>query len=636
MTRNYTTAPRHWKLWLLITLSVSSIITGWIGYCDLQHHDRSAFLVAISHLVLNGFDFEETNGWIDISRFLGLAFFVLTAATIIERLFHTLTWLRRKYLELRQHDLIIGLGWRGKALLSDGDKLPVIAIDLAPDPSAIQLCNELLTPIKIIDACEKNSIQGSHLKHTRHAFVCTGSDAINLQVVHHLANSYHEIQNRRKSKEALVCSVGLESTKNFRAFTEAIPKNSQLDLRIFHTESVTARLFLRENELDRFETSPNAIGARVVIVGDSAMAETLTRFVIQQGIFESSKELEIIKLVTDHKIAANEFTSEFPCFQIDPDKTNASETVANALEKTWSREKVLPTVRFFRLPPSEANLKNWINTHLSSEEEWITTVIVAKRDPMVSSATALAAAPALQELLRENTRDVALWFLFNHRENSIRDTEEKNLNNAFPDLKIRAFSDFLGICTRLRATGDDTDNIAKRVHSAYYGADLSDAEVVGNNWKGTSEEDKDSSRQCAEHCFVKERIGKRLGAKSNHEITDELARVEHRRWCAEKLLKGVEPLTRIPSAVAGQFEPNAEEERAIQQWFLVDKPARKAFTTRQKLLLKQIDLIPFDDLAVLFSGKEIELEGKTLALSEHEQNKDRAIIENLDAIIGER
>lgn len=74
-----------------------------------------------------------------------------------------------------------------------------------------------------------------------------------------------------------------------------------------------------------------------------------------------------------------------------------------------------------------------------------------------------------------------------------------------------------------------------------------------------------------------------------------LARIEHRRWCAEYLIKGFRPLTRIPSEHPG-FSRTEREPRLISEWFETNGQKKRAF----KRAMRHVDLVPFGDFEKLF------------------------------------
>jgi hypothetical protein len=107
------------------------------------------------------------------------------------------------------------------------------------------------------------------------------------------------------------------------------------------------------------------------------------------------------------------------------------------------------------------------------------------------------------------------------------------------------------------------------------------AAYLEERWRMSDEWSKESNRQAADHVYVKLRsVGKRPDEVIAQGFTEgqvaKLARMEHKRWCAERLLNGWRPL------------PPTDENLTLWD----DDGRQKAFKA-EKL---HIDLVPFDDL----------------------------------------
>jgi RyR domain len=81
------------------------------------------------------------------------------------------------------------------------------------------------------------------------------------------------------------------------------------------------------------------------------------------------------------------------------------------------------------------------------------------------------------------------------------------------------------------------DEVAARMHLAYLrsagGQDL----PAGNDWRAIAETYVQANRALADHLAVK-RADAAAATMSPADLVDALARVEHRRWCAERILEG--------------------------------------------------------------------------------------------------
>jgi hypothetical protein len=95
-------------------------------------------------------------------------------------------------------------------------------------------------------------------------------------------------------------------------------------------------------------------------------------------------------------------------------------------------------------------------------------------------------------------------------------------------------------------------------------------------------------------------------------VRNQLAEIEHRRWCAEYLLNGFEPLTRNKK----NDQLNATEKANIDAWFHAEKSKNKK--KEFKAMRLHVDLHPYRDLTSVL-GKDI---------GEKEQKKDHVIALN--------
>jgi len=672
---------RHWRFLFLSATAVCSVSLALLSYLSLETPvDETvtwynALQVAISHLVLEGFDFS-TGFLICLSRSFALLFAIVFAGVLLEGLFHYLDGFKRWLGSKEPHDVICGLGWRGAALLNHPDENPherelserpfvkrclgqvsrafgvfggwradknrCIAVDVSPDPQAAKLCKIHRTPMIIGDAAGSDVISQTGLAEAKRVFVCAGSDEENTRIVHRLAYAQKSSGGGR-----VICAVDMSSIDRYQNLEITLPENHHLDLRIFNVEAATVRAYLRENPIDRFMASfdvkdeipemVDAKGAEVVIVGDSKMADEMLRQVMQQGIFEDGKELKVVRLCADAKKSCEQLAERYPCFKASEDKPGEDGECwkAEPKDKVWRDQRVLPEITFVDHPGSSGGLVTWFGEHfeaLNKDGVWVSSVIVAHAKAN-DSADAAAPIAGVLEYYRggwvgrgiKEPRDITLSFLFNTSEDQLRRDLERKLDWLTPRLHVKSFADFLGKNPREAAIGDEADKVARRVNAFYCGLDLKDSVQVNDRWANfCDEDDKDSSRQAGEHSWVKLRIRNRLRRKDptagDPMFVQELARIEHRRWCAEHLLKGYRSLTRIPLPLDKKFEPNSEEKELIKAWFMGKKREMK----RAK---QHVDLVPFDSFEPLFKH---ERDGRV----DKEKNKDVALVERLNELLG--
>jgi voltage-gated potassium channel Kch len=613
------------------SLAIASFLCSFLGYtlhlfgapiAGAAVADKA--LTAISHLTLNGFDSAVEGPWAPLvrtGRWLAVGFAFTTIGIVMNGLFRWVDDLALRRVRFGPHDLVCGLGQHGLGFIEDSEpsKVPTIAVERTPNGSAKHACARMGVPLVEGDATDPETLRKAGVSRVACAFVVCDTDETNIQVVHQLAKMAHGAQ--------MVCCVGLRSQRNFQILQNALPENHDIDLRIVNAESVTARMFLQQHPIDRFAASPAALGAEVILVGDGPMAEGFLREALQQGVFEDGKELAVACLTSDASSSCRRFTSHYPAFRSIAPASPGNAWLARS-RKLWRDEKVLPQVRFFDLPPSDrALLELFEGNQLPRPGGWVTSVIVAIGDPAASASVTYALAPRLEGLRRDETRDITLACYYNAPEDIYRGDIEHALNRDFQSLPVHAFSDFMGTFSRTVVQGEEVDRVARRVHGIYKMPQEQRAQPefdlsCKSLWPGVLENDKDSNRQAAAHAWVKQRIHARLKARGfdDDAIVDALARIEHRRWCAEYLLKGFRPLTRIPSE-HWCFSPSAVEARLLEEWFEDDGQKKNAF----KRARRHADLIPFDDFKRLFSADR----------AKREAEKDLVQIRRLDMLLYE-
>jgi len=101
-------------------------------------------------------------------------------------------------------------------------------------------------------------------------------------------------------------------------------------------------------------------------------------------------------------------------------------------------------------------------------------------------------------------------------------------------------------------------------------------------WRSLPEHHRDANRYAADHVPVKHRIVDSLGDVSADDVETLLSGIEHRRWCAEKLLAGWEPL---PSDRVSEWKSDKDAETRLRE---------------QKY---HLDLLPMDELVEQTDGE---------------------------------
>jgi hypothetical protein len=665
-------------LFLLATLSIiTSVFGDWINAsCKPGYGEFLDFLLtAVAHLTLNGFEPITGNNpgdsLIRLARFLALFFVIIAAGTLLDSAFHFKSNFRRWKASSKEHDLVIGLGWHGQALLLDGGKEKMIAIDPNPDSIAREICERKGIPLLAIDACGEeifNLLAG--LKYTKRVFIAAGSDDLNIRIAHHLAS-------KCAANSRMEFSISLKDHKSTGTLISLLGDKSYIGLHTYNNAGSTAQAIFDNDDyrIDRFENGVGDKTAQIVLIGDGSMGEELLRHSLQHCIFEKNVSMKVDVLWPKHDDFSKRWSAEHPCYtrgqeggisknrQRDPiavfdrsiacliDMLRPLRAVRFALgqistvfqgtkkpyilytpkDKVWLDKRVLPPICFHELPVSARGLIDWCESHIRPEDA-VTTVIVAMHDPTEACRIADWVGPKLNQLAQlaqldkqnNNENKFEAWVYLNSRDQAMRKSISEKMVKSYPTLKLRIFFDYLDKFNRDFAIGMEVDDVAKRVNAMYAlkGIELEEKvkadPKINAKWCSLDVSDKESSRQSAVHARIKSRIYKRLIKKYQNkeakeaEVRNQLAEIEHRRWCAEYLLNGFEPLTRNKK----NDQLNATEKANIDAWFHAEKSKNKK--KEFKAMRLHVDLHPYRDLTSVL-GKDI---------GEKEQKKDHVIALN--------
>lgn len=309
----------------------------------------------------------------------------------------------------------------------------------------------------------------------------------------------------------------------------------------------------------------NTRKAHIVLIGDGPMGKKLLRHSLQHCIFENDASLHVSVLWPECREFSARWGAEYPCFT--PVAYGGMPIRYEPKDKTWLNENVLPSICFHEVPVSARGLIDWCKSHVASTVS-VTTVIVAMQDPSDTCRIIDWIGAKLTELAKSSV-GIEVWVYFNTPEEKLRKSMLDKMVASYPTLNPKLFYDYLNRFSRDFAIGKNVDDVAKRINAMYppdkkiESMEPDEAQkLIDKAWLETNENNKDSSRQSAVHAFIKKRIRERLPGNEASKV-QQLAEIEHRRWCAEYLLNGFEPLTRnLP------LNQLTEAERAnINSWF---------------------------------------------------------------------
>lgn len=566
-----------------------------------------------------------------VSRVLALAFVVNTAFVI------SLNILGNNYRlwRARKPTVVIGLGWKGKKIceefLKNKGHTRLIVLDRQIDSVFEQWCKDKGIAMVLGDAMEAKSLKRARIEAASRVYIFCGDDETSMQV----AQTASEIvRQKSRHKNKVPCFVELKSQRNFSVLRSAIDDaSSRLSPRLFNTEAVTVRMLLKhpagkvedadeiDNSwgIDRFANAAYTHLAHTVVIGTNAYAWEILKQTMQIGHFEAGKSLHISVVAEDTEAFSIEFIERYPVFE----RTDSGFQPHDP----WVRkESILPVISLYQMPSHDESFfydKSRLETILCpgkiDPSEQVLSIFIALGEGVRSAVLAAAACCHFEAYKERLGIDARMLVYTPTGGSSFTQNVNHNLNKTAVILECVAFEDFMGKFDLEMVEGHTLDAEASALNSLYCNEENDEA------WDKAGEVEKDSSRQAALHASVKRRIYQRLTLPDD-EKRAELARVEHRRWCCEYLLRGFRPLVSFPSEYSDPTDwpgLSPAEKDSINQWFgwtEDGKPMKQAFKARHR----HIDLMPLDDISKVLGGCSHE---KSIEQAEKELSKDSTLID---------
>ena len=644
---------------LLMTFGLLSVSLGTFGYYasvpnqafSLVDFVRSIF-VSLAQLTLNGFaapDGKDVSYLIVLSQLFAVLFFSVGLVRVFSEFtedFGKLRfWWRCKF--GKNLDLIIGLGWHGRELAkfhngaNAGEHSNTIAIDLSPSNEAIQQCKESKIVWRRGEVLTADFLGGLSINNISRTFVVTGSDETSASVLRHLSKA-----PRRGGR--LTCMVAVDSPRVFETMLDDEVRQN-LDIRTFNNHESTTRLLLNQRS-EAWDFSHHVTRCRLLLVGAGNMLDALLFQWLQQMIFEPGVTVEIDVLQPDsHMNAAKAFVQKFGCYAIvDSGSLTDAEakfTLVRPADLSWLSEKVLPEIRFHSLPGGPGLQVQWLESYFENPKSANSNTIVSVTfdQPEYSVGVAKNILPTVNFYKNECLKDasvqaVGCWVYVNTQDELSFKTIEKALKLHAKDILV--YCDYLGHCSKDSVANDIIERAGMRVHASYSGAAADDAEKlwfggprfsVGEAKPPATLWDRESSRLCGAHAWVKNAIHERLNSKPSldgesmldpdaveDQPIEQLAQVEHRRWCAVHLLRGWLPLVALDEKTR-----TATEVTQVHKWYSKTSGGKQLFRSQWKHLC----LVPFNQLESLNEMLPGENRGEV------EEKKDLAIVKDSQNII---
>ena len=520
----------RWHWWAILALAAVVLVLGAVGfssYYALHGEVRSGWHILYVTLQLFTLESGPVPGpvpWeLNAARFLA----PIVPAWAVVRTLLLLFGARLRLLRvqrLRDHTIVCGLGRKGRELMRDfhavGERVVVLERDEGNENLA--LCRSLGVPVILENAADLRSLQTAAVERARHLIAVTGDDGTNVAIAVLAYRLARERRNRREGAvNAWVQVVDLRLAtllEQHRMLTEA---TDRFAARVFNPYESSARLALREHPLDREWIGPkDRRSVRLIVVGFGQMGECLTLQAARQGAYANGRPIRITVVDRDARRKGHLFRERYPDFErIGSLDFIAGEAADPVLLTEIERLATLP--------------------------EELTTLAICFDDDSRSLSCALDILPRIREaripLLVRMSDAVGLATLL--------ECEGEQCGWA---AEVHPFGMVDRVCNRDALLHEQLDTVARALHETYVGHRLSEGAAPDKPslrpWDRLDEAYRESIRQAADQIAVKLRALRCTRAPAGSkgvpvdrfedEDVEVLARMEHARWCADRLLAG--------------------------------------------------------------------------------------------------
>lgn len=626
--------PRWWKIGFPVLLLVLSLVTGtWGSFWRekaIEETGRTPSLIkavwaSVGHLIGetsfpdNFPDFGKGyDRMLILSRILGLvlisyAFFLLVHEHYQDLFIH----FRIRFWRLLKKDYVVicGMGWKGyelaKKLLDDESQTQlVVGIDISdPDERTKGLCRRGMAFLKG-DATTSEMLNKAEVIHASEVYVMAGNDEVNCRIAMGISSILPNEYLPKESK--LYCFVVVEDRRQ-RYFLEdyATDQVNRLNIYCFSLNEQVARDIVRDRGL---VASPNQ-HVHCVVVGNTAVARSVLVQCLRMLHLPTEQDSVVTVICEKCEDYVKSLYTDFPCLNPEQD----------LISPDFARE-IFPKIRFVEIPKANGGwLKDRFELYDHIKPCWRTNLYMCVDDGIKSTALMDLVYRRMNWLAESMNGEINCTCHYNYPET------DSELNST----EWKEFGDYKTTCI--------SENI-KRAAEPSLAQCVMDVWGSRKNWLYEPSWSKESSRQSADHIYIKLALAGLTVDSSREEIRtamgemkkistasgwekptvvhigsklDELAKIEHRRWCAERLLGGWLPLSENDD----REKWNQGLRDAAQD--LAEKTESMKYVNKlKKELFRHGDLIPFKDLLECEIEKDYQIIAGILDMREHFEISD--------------
>lgn len=504
-----------------------SVLLGYIGFAKLPGAARSpldCLYLALQLFVLQSGDVARISWELQVARFLAPAVTVYTAVKAAAVILREQWQLLRLRL-MDGHVVICGLG-RNDQLVKDFRRAgePVVVIEKDEENDEIKPSRDLGAIVLVGDATDRAMLRKARVHRARQVVVICGSDGLNVEVAFQILRILRDRREVvRRPVACFIHVVSLELWSLFRQNPLCAETADLAEVRHFTVYGNAARLLFRDSPLDHERiTAEDPRSVRLGIVGFGQMGERVALQAARSAHLAHGRLLEIRVVDREAGLRRRGFSHRYP--QLD--RVCATTFVEGDAED----------------PAVLTDLLDWVR-----DDQALGSLVICFDD----DSRGLACAMRLMAGLGEH-----------HVPISVRMSDATGLatllrarDDGAPRTRAHPFGMVNLTCTREMVITEQLDTLARAIHERYVAQRRAQSSSPDDPslqpWERLPDDLKDSNRHQADHIPVKLRaIGctsspTRVGGTPVAGFTpgeqQTLARMEHARWMAERLLAGWTP-----------------------------------------------------------------------------------------------
>lgn len=477
---------------------------------------------SVQLFVLESGAYEPPLPWqAEVARYLAL---VVAGGTVVK----TLWMLFRKQVEMlklrfrKGHVVVCGLGQRGRQLVEDCRRngAAVVAIERDADNDNIQPCVDLGAMVLIGDATDEAVLQKARVPFAGHVVATCEADGANITVAvvaRTLADEW-----RPATVPALRAFIHLADEALFERLGRhacLTTGDDRFQPCVFNVYENAARRLLADFPFDQGRVrADSSVTVHLVLVGFGQMGRCAALQFARMGSYGNMQKPRLTVIGPAADGLGEAFLAKRPGF------ADVCDVAFRAADP-------------YRVETREA-IRAW-----ASEPDTVTTVVVCLDNDAHNLAVALGVASEMPD-----DRTPVLVHLFN--EEALAGLLDGNAADLGVKGPVRAFGLAREACSRNVVLREELDTLARAIHQDFVRQRepeaRTDASVMA--WDRLKDDLKSSNRQQAGHIPIKLRaVGCEAGpsgadrfavARFSEDEVDAMARMEHRRWCAERRLAG--------------------------------------------------------------------------------------------------